>query len=123
MMQAPILGITLLARLFGLPPPGAASGDGVLVLPAEGVCDSRTRATSSSSEPLCLILNPLSRGVERPGSSSGTLVSERSEEALRYLRVPCSKTCLAMDIFSADDEFYHKAPSHNTGHGTGAHWH
>ena len=108
-MQAPILGITLLARLFGLPPPGAASGDGVLVLPAEGVCDSRTRATSSSSEP--------------PGSASGTLVSERSEEALRYLRVPCSKTCLAMDIFSADDEFYHKAPSHNTGHGTGAHWH
>ena len=75
----------MLARLFGLPPPGAASGDGVLVLPAEGVCDSRTRATSSSSEPLCLILNPLSRGVERPGSSSGTLVSERSEEALRYL--------------------------------------
>ena len=25
--------------------------------------------------------------------------------------------------FEGEKEFYNKTPSHNTGHGTGAHWH
>ena len=34
------------------------------------------------------------------------------------------QTCIAKNLsLSLKREFYNKTPSHNTGHGTGAHWH
>ena len=38
-------------------------------------------------------------------------------------RVPSSHPSLGFCFLSFFEEVYNKTPSHNTGHGTGAHWH